>query len=105
MSKEKFTQGDWSVADGTKVGEQVLFVHVADKGVVCRLTKQVDTHLPITEFDLADAHLIAAAPDMYRKLKDLSKLMAMLDPYTPDLMELDCVTSEIDGLLAKARGE
>lgn len=98
MSKEKFTQGEWLIGyDNDHVGEYInvgmaqLYNNYHDKEQAAQ-----NAH---------DAHLIAAAPDMYRKLKDLSKLMAMLDPYTPDLMELDCVTSEIDGLLAKARGE
>ena len=37
--KEKFTKEEWRVADGTKIGGQVLFVHAPEiKGVICRLT-------------------------------------------------------------------
>lgn len=94
MSKEKFTQGEWKVMNQTGRLDYSYMVYTGDE---CARTSEVESK--------ANADLIAAAPDMYSKLKDLSKLMAMLDPYTPDLMELDCVTSEIDELLAKARGE
>ena len=99
MSEAKFTKGEWEAVDGTKIGEQVLFVHVPtldSKGkVVCRLTRVVDTHIPLNEQDIANAHLIAAAPEMYSALESI-------------VMEWDLDPSDIDwieSLLAKARGE
>ncbi len=103
MSEAKFTGGEWEVADGTKIGEQVLFVHVptlSNKGkVVCRLTRVVDTHVPLSEQDIANAHLIAAAPKMYAMLEDFVKTKECKQEW---LFEMQ---STIESLLAKARGE
>jgi len=99
MSETKFTKGEWHCIDGTIIGEQVLFVHATElgvnKGIVCRLTKQVDTHISLSLEDIANAHLIAAAPDMYK----------MLESLRDDYGLLTTVGKDIDKLLAKARGE
>lgn len=56
-------------------------------------------------YELADAHLIAAAPDMYVMLEDLSALMVVLDEQTHPEIEMDTVKYDIELLLSKARGE
>ncbi len=96
MSKVKFTNGEWEVVDGTLVGEQVLFVHVKGKGVVCRLTRQVGTHIPLSDEDKANAHLIAAAPEMYYLLEKIAVSMECFHGVD---------TESTFNLLAKARGE
>ena len=81
----KFTKGEWRCCDGTQFGEQVLFVDVKDKeSVVCRLTKQVNKDIPLSYEDIANAHLIAAAPDMYEALE------GMIDMYTALINSGDC---------------
>lgn len=72
MSEIKFTKGKWLCVDGTRVGEQVLFISsVAFNMCICRLTKQVDNHTLLSDEDIANAHLIASAPDMYAMIKEL----------------------------------
>lgn len=109
MGKVKFSEGEWEVADGTKVGEQVLFVHIptlSSKGkVVCRLTRVVDTHIPLSEQDIANSHLIAAAPSMYAMLECIDDLLGLLDEHAHSSIEIDCQQHEIRKILAKARGE
>lgn len=107
MSDTKFTKGEWEVADGTKIGEQVLFIHIPEmesRGkVVCRLTRVVYTHIPLSEQDIANAHLIAAAPELYAMLEGL---LCHFKSGDSDHFELnDAKIPELDNLLAKARGE
>lgn len=69
MNESKFTKGEWEVANGLLVGEQVLFIYTYHpKQVICRLTKQVDTS-PLTDEDVANAHLIKTSPKLYQTLK------------------------------------
>lgn len=89
----EFTKGEWEVIDATLQREQSLFVHVEGVGIVCRLTKVIDTHIPLSKQDIANAHLIAAAPSMYAALEALSKGEG-LQPGTT-----------IESILLKARGE
>lgn len=104
MSDTKFTPAPWRCVDGTKVGAQVLFVDKEGEGVVCRLTKSVHTHLPLSEQDIANANLIAAAPDMYKMLEQMTKFR---DSYSGDevIQYFLDNTDDIEKLLAKARGE
>lgn len=95
----KFTEGEWEVANGLLVGEQVLFIHVFGKQVLCRLTKQVDT-TPLTEEDVANAHLMAAAPEMYELLEDFVDFCDRGDP--EGFYQMHHVAKK---LLVKARGE
>ena len=88
MSKAKFTKGEWVVTEVDVVDSIVGSGSV--NVCVCRTN---------------DAHLIAAAPEMYEELKKLSSLMDFLDKETHPNIELDCVKHDIDKLLTKARGE
>jgi len=116
----EFTKEKWEVVDGTKVGEQVLFVHAPEiKGVVCRLTHTANPSIPLSKADFANAHLIAAAPEMYAMLKEvLSEMWMLIDEVNdqrlshmrfdaetpPDLCDQETL-HRIQVLLAKARGE
>ncbi len=95
--KEKFTQGDWNCNHFNKINNDVQYVR-NEHAEICTLYKGV-------EVNAANAHLIAAAPEMYIKLKGLIKTIDWLDEITHDNIELDCLSNEIKELLAKARGE
>lgn len=100
----KFTKGEWEVIDGTLVGEQVLFVHVNGNGVVCILTNQVDAHLPVSVEGKANAHLIAAAPEMYHMLNRVIQAQKDADNEIEHSDLLHFLYDDIEKLLAKARG-
>lgn len=79
--KTKFTKGKWVVEDGKTVlcnGHKVAYVSSGD-------------NIPYFENIKANAHLIAAAPEMYKFLDDLANGRGTDYP--------------IEKLLAKARGE
>ena len=95
MNNTKFTKGKWSV-----LGEIVI----AEKGhktikPLCSLNGRMDP-----KEDEANAHLIAAAPDMYETLKDS---MVMLNAFHKNTGSLGArAQAEIIRVtLAKARGE
>lgn len=95
MSKEKFTQGEWLVQkvtlqSGGKVNE-----------VVTDNYDVASTFLGVRR--VSDAHLIAAAPDMYRMLNDIVE-----DLESTDFRALSArieASHKAKKLLAKARGE
>ena len=102
-SEAKFTKGDWSILPteddreyirirGTALGGRYKIANVSDlkhhhsSAEWCKLERVEST---------ANAHLIAAAPDMYEMLESLRE----------DYGLLTTVGKDIDKLLAKARGE
>ena len=90
MCEAKFTKGPW-VARG-KTPSRIYGMQRKDKEVIVAATGSV-----INEAG-ANAHLIAAAPEMYEMLEYVMKCAAMQDNLTID-------ANEISKLLAKARGE
>ena len=104
MSKENFTRGEWFVEEY----HTMLDISVVEHGGVC--TVHTDTamreHLidPTPE-QAANAHLIAAAPDMYRMLSKLSMYVNGFDDGGVDFKSCEQVANDIQKLLAKARGE
>lgn len=82
MSETKFTKGKWSVSDDFDIYCGNVYVSYVVQG---------SKH---------DAHLIASAPDMYTLLDTLSTDLQVLfgDRSLP-------ITTDINNLLAKARGE
>ena len=111
--KEKFTQGDWVNHGDDKDSEWgTIVINSKAANPLFEVSVLFDRH-ETDDYDgghyieeaTANANLIAAAPEMYRMLKEQSKLLIMLNPYTHDLMELDAPAHDIDMLLAKARGE
>jgi len=99
--KEKFTQGKWSVVNKNVdyVKNTVILHGKPGKYDAAGGCMDIDAR---TE---ANAHLIAAAPKMYRMLKSVSETLLALDKHTHPLIELDALSSSIDALLAEARGE
>lgn len=97
MSEAKFTSGEWKVSNN---GE-TLKVKTGDQTTVCQLTFLKGAHgmkgrKPEGEAK-ANAHLIAAAPDMYEALKLLVKFC--------DLYQNEKVIKNAEAALAKAQGE
>ena len=100
MSKEKFTDGEWYA-----LGELVI----ADLGrKMIKPLGSLSGHISPEE-DRANAHLIAAAPDMYREIQsDIDGLKEAMEEYPKWSSHYNILESELnrkDELLAKARGE
>lgn len=90
MSEAKFTKGEWEIVIGDEVSDSTLRVF---SGAVC-----VSYHGHYCQEAIANAHLIAAAPEMYEMLEEFRDF-AVRQGWQHVL---------IDGankLLAKARGE
>lgn len=94
MSKAKFTEGEWGQSHRKGSGGMYNTEVYDHKGeTICILAwHAVDEGNGVTSTDReANAHLIAAAPDMYKMLESL---------------QLDVTNDhKRDELLAKARGE
>lgn len=89
MSEAKFTKGEWIAREDecSCVGDFEVVANIEDDGAYDLIAENIQ--------DEADAHLIAAAPEMYAALESI-------------LMDWNCEPSDIDwleSLLAKARGE
>ena len=85
MSKAKFTKGEWHVQN---VGDNKLSID-SDSGMSLAIISND------YESDVANAHLIAAAPEMYAMLRQMHIEGGLgIDRH-----------SRIDRLLIKARGE
>lgn len=84
---EKFTSGIWGChLDNTIRNDDCT-------RVICKVTP---VRIIETDEDKANAHLIAAAPDMYKMLKECIQVFGEDNDY---------MVEEIEGLLAKARGD
>lgn len=92
MSEPKFTPGPWHVA-GAVGCRMVATTKNADVGVICDVWGKGERHE-------ANAALIAAAPEMYKKLE---WIFTQFDA-SPD-EELVMLAWEIEEFLRKARGE
>ena len=88
---EKWTKGPWHVEVGTEDGDWGD-IYVCHKGTVCPETTVVNFGDPTIE-DAANAHLIAAAPEMYEALRAV------------DAWENPSCFEKVRAALKKARGE
>jgi len=93
---EKFTKGKWEVAINKNWRNDNCICKMSDDTAVV-----TDVYTYSGSID-ADAHLIAAAPEMYRLISDLSAFNCPFEYMTPDEM---IAFTKIEKLLAKARGE
>lgn len=102
MKEEKFTKGPWS-ADSPY--STMFMVVDSQQQPITEVQCGTDEHgdYLACEKEKANAHLIAAAPELYDALEDLLEQLDM----TPEL-NLDSwgvYTFEAEAALAKARGE
>lgn len=87
---EKFTQGEWKVLSGINLNIRTI----------CKLTERVSVVADkyVDEDNVfSDAHLIAAAPEMYRMLVRLSAQLTDINAHD--------AAKDVEQLLAKARVE
>ena len=91
MTNEKFTPGEWSV-DIEHHGVRII-PNIAWLGEKSSMERQEN---------IANAHLIAAAPEMYEKLKTV---LALCEGGLLRKTRCDVLGNEIEELLKKARGE
>lgn len=110
MSDEtKFTKGDWVVGDHQA---RSVFHKIGDEHhVIARCGGFTFVQRPAQE-EAANAHLIAAAPDLYDELDcrvgDLFMLRRAIeegDPKAELLVRIDDMLRETRAALSKARGE
>ena len=101
MSEEKFTKGEWALFE-----DRVGIIDRSDSqsyGMMNEIA-YIDMYDHGKEQGIANAHLIAAAPEMYAMLKklrdDIDSVIVAEGHYFED-SDLD----RIDQLLAEARGE
>ena len=96
----KFTKGEWEVSTcGSNVS-----VWSGNESIINAMTFKYPM-IHDRERVISNAHLIAAAPNMYKELNDLIPILEYLDPLTHPNIELDCLVDVIKDVLAKARGE
>lgn len=116
MSETKFTKGEWFTKDGSEFGgiksvmvfyphgflTSAKFIKIdesqkdGESWLDMRLRTDVDRKNAAIESN-ANMHLIAAAPEMYKMLEDLSSQLTDINAHGH--------VNEVDKLLAKARGE
>ena len=94
MSEAKFTSSEW-VVDVYPAGAQVDVVSECGRKTLHCNKRYFSENL--TDEDLANAHLIAAAPEMYEMLEKIAKSTVHDKNYA--------TAKPIFDLLAKARGE
>jgi len=100
----KFTKGPWGVREH---GVQNLYNVVAQHAGIASVALW-ESGEPGNDVEaLANAHLIATAPEMYEALNDaLGELEALRDAPDSDYARPDETTIiDLDRVLAKARGE
>lgn len=110
MSEAKFTKGEWQLEEADFDGEFLLTTQQRmDNSQVEILTIDTSYLGDIGQEQKANAHLIAAAPEMYDEIEcdinGLIKLLQSLDRYSNDYLFYSSELERKQQLLAKARGE
>ena len=101
MSKTKFTPGPWYWVD---VGSRICIENKSGDEIASVL------NYAEPEIEIADAHLIAAAPDMYAELETAMNVFRFYQSHhefkggTEKAIRNKEIADRIDRLLAKARG-
>jgi len=107
MSETKFTKGPWEISD---IAETHVHQKATGRGVASAggYQKNVDWE-SVWKENLANAHLITAAPEMYEALEVLSLsadcLQCKHDQEDPDVIAVRIDMDDAEIALAKARGE
>lgn len=113
MSDAKFTSGVWIVDLGGSVGHVKALLAGSDKTPTVARYDVITPSLS-DEHRKANAHLIAAAPDMYRMLEACEKTFAALYPtevehvqpeHYSEFKAVHHLIGSIQNSLSKARGE
>ena len=100
----KFTKGEWYIEDYSSM----LDVGTKHNGSVCTVECGYQTSemlIDPNDEEMANAHLIAAAPDMYKMLDEVNKAIIHCDNEIGLADVITCMCHDIDQLLKKARGE
>lgn len=100
MTAPKFTSGKWSIED-----EGVGDLGMRESSIVNRDHDGEDWCVATVHSGLANAHLIASAPELYAKLTDVADRMRGMTSYAAESFDFGNEAEEIESLLAKARGE
>ena len=97
MSGENWTPGPWHVELGSEEDEGIVYVchpkTMCDETVICAFADDTDK--------VANARLIAAAPELYDVLSELEESSAYWSEYFVPIG----ITERIKAALKKARGE
>ena len=116
MSKEKFTEGKWvythnesfgvcsdSTLDHCITGKAKDFATGGKLDIIIARINVSDSE------DIANAHLMAVAPDMYREIQSvIIELQEVIEDYPigcPDWVLLNSKIERKEKLLSEARGE
>ena len=112
MSETKFTRGPWEQEFHTNGCVFITSPHAAaSRGDVCDLYHLIpqahgDAKIVTKENARANAHLIAASPDLYEALSTARDIVEKWCHYQGNTKALfDEFLNPIDAALAKARGE
>ena len=90
----EFTKGPWIIRDQR-------YIDSVNRGKKFQAIGQVGSNgVRLSKIDIANAHLIASAPDMYEALKEVLRISR-----ESNSVELIEYTPEIAHILAKAKGE
>src|SRR5690554_4373697 len=101
MNNERFAQGEWTVNEKIMVAVNCGKKHIA----LVNIYNDGTDKSVLKDECLANAHLISAAPDMYRALQNINQ--AIIDSNN-EIELADAVTAlchDISQVLAKADGE
>lgn len=101
MTKEKFTKREWVVFTEDESEHYLTTIDCGGMMTIPVITSAIDLSFCDGEERKANAHLIAAAPEMYELLLEIS----VFSSFKPDNKELQLIKVDIEKLLAKARGE
>lgn len=103
-----YTPGPWTVQDVPSCGLEVHWREPRPNELnapVCHMRWTSGMHAETEARVLADAHLIAAAPDLFEALKDLVEVLRREAPGTPlNNTRFDALGIKANNALAKAAG-
>lgn len=97
MTERKWTAGPWEVRYS---GGETQLTMGDGKIHMCDMT-----YYPWVPENLADWHLIAAAPDLYEALSECKSWIEKMHPEGSFAPKINAIMEKYDTALAKARGE
>lgn len=103
--KEKFTKDEWVVSTEPESEHYLITVDCGESMSIPIITSALYLSYYDTEEREANAHLIAAAPDMYEMLKRIERHITESNNEIELADSIVCNSHEINKLLAKAIGE